>query len=167
MPQPPQDRQIQGTGSGVIISTAGYILTNSHVVEGAKEVTVTLADVVAGSPADKAGIQRGDVVVSYNGKAVEETRDLSAMVAEAPVGQETPVTVLRDGVRHDLSVKTSTLKSQKAEPASTTWPSRREQRPSGNRGFPDGGISPFSCQNLQIIVVTFLRRRPTIVNHVD
>ncbi len=40
----PQDRSVQGAGSGVIISRDGYILTNNHVVEGAKEVSVTLAD---------------------------------------------------------------------------------------------------------------------------
>jgi len=42
--QLPQDRTVQGAGSGVIISKDGYILTNNHVVEGAKELTVTLAD---------------------------------------------------------------------------------------------------------------------------
>ncbi len=40
----PKDQTVQGAGSGVIISRDGYILTNNHVVEGAKEVTVTLAD---------------------------------------------------------------------------------------------------------------------------
>jgi len=43
-PRSPQDRTVQGAGSGVIISKDGYILTNNHVVEGAKELTVTLAD---------------------------------------------------------------------------------------------------------------------------
>jgi serine protease Do len=43
-PRYPQDRTVQGAGSGVIISKDGYILTNNHVVEGAKELTVTLAD---------------------------------------------------------------------------------------------------------------------------
>ncbi|MGA3115789.1 MAG: DegQ family serine endoprotease [Syntrophobacteraceae bacterium] len=42
--QLPQDRTVQGAGSGVIISKDGYILTNNHVVEGAKELTVTMAD---------------------------------------------------------------------------------------------------------------------------
>ena len=35
---------IRGIGSGVIISDDGYILTNNHVIEGADEITVTLAD---------------------------------------------------------------------------------------------------------------------------
>ncbi len=44
-PQTPQaPRTQQGMGSGVIISKDGYVLTNNHVVAGAREVTVTLAD---------------------------------------------------------------------------------------------------------------------------
>ena len=43
-PQFRQDQTVQGAGSGVIISKDGYILTNNHVVDGAKELSVTLAD---------------------------------------------------------------------------------------------------------------------------
>jgi len=35
---------LKGMGSGVIIDSSGYILTNNHVIEGAKEITVTLAN---------------------------------------------------------------------------------------------------------------------------
>src|SRR3974377_1777129 len=44
LPQNPRMPRIQGAGSGVIISKDGYVLTNNHVVEGAKEITITLAD---------------------------------------------------------------------------------------------------------------------------
>jgi serine protease Do len=47
MPNMPRNRpspRVRGAGSGVIISKDGYVLTNNHVIEGAKEVTVTLDD---------------------------------------------------------------------------------------------------------------------------
>jgi serine protease Do len=44
MPNQPRMRRSESLGSGFIISTDGYILTNNHVVEGAEKVTVTLSD---------------------------------------------------------------------------------------------------------------------------
>jgi serine protease Do len=44
MPHFPEQFKQRGAGSGVIISADGYILTNNHVIEGADEVLVTLAD---------------------------------------------------------------------------------------------------------------------------
>ena len=44
IPQMPKNHRTQGAGSGVIISKDGYILSNNHVVEGAQNLVVTLAD---------------------------------------------------------------------------------------------------------------------------
>jgi len=43
-PQQPDDAQPRGVGSGFILNADGYVMTNAHVVEGADEVIVTLAD---------------------------------------------------------------------------------------------------------------------------
>ncbi|HYA03198.1 MAG TPA: Do family serine endopeptidase, partial [Syntrophobacteria bacterium] len=73
-----------------------------------------VADVVSASPAEKAGIQRGDVIVAYNGKAVDDSHSLPVMVAATPVGQEVTVTVLRDGKERELAMKVAKLPSDDA-----------------------------------------------------
>ena len=41
---PPEERESSGLGSGIIMTTSGYVLTNNHVVENADEITVIMSD---------------------------------------------------------------------------------------------------------------------------
>jgi S1-C subfamily serine protease len=61
------------------------------------ESGVRIASVESGSPAEKAGLREGDVVVSYDGTAVAGIDDVHRLLTETRVGQEAPIVVLRRG----------------------------------------------------------------------
>jgi serine protease Do len=65
---------------------------------------VLIADVFKDQPADKAGIRRGDVVLSVDGKPVETSNDLKNTVANIAPGTKTPVVVFRNGKEVTLTV---------------------------------------------------------------
>ncbi|HMK66181.1 MAG TPA: Do family serine endopeptidase [Thermodesulfobacteriota bacterium] len=65
-----------------------------------------VAEVVHGGPADKGGLKKNDVVIFFHGK---ETPDSSAFlneVIQTPVGKDVKITVLREGKKLDLAIKT-------------------------------------------------------------
>jgi serine protease Do len=72
-----------------------------------------VADVTKGGPAEKAGIERGDVIVSFDGKEIKEMRDLPFIVASTPVGKTVKVEVIRKGERKTLEVKVGEMKEEK------------------------------------------------------
>ena len=65
---------------------------------------VVISNVIAGQPADKAGLRRNDVIVEYDGQPVADLQKFRLKVADTPVGRRVPVTVLRDGKRVNVSV---------------------------------------------------------------
>lgn len=94
---------------GVNIQTITAKLANALNVDDRDGALV--ADVVSGSPADKGGIERGDIIVSFDGKDVKDSHDLPALVAATPVDEKVTVTVMRDGKEKDLSVKVGKMAS--------------------------------------------------------
>ena len=73
-----------------------------------------VADVTAGSPADKAGIQRGDVIVEFGDKKIDESSALPALVAATPLGKSVPVEVVRSGKTRTLDVTVAKLAEEVA-----------------------------------------------------
>lgn len=65
---------------------------------------VLVAQVYPDSPAEKAGIKRGDVIVAYDGKQVEHTYDLTRLVGTTEPGKSVNVKVIRDGREKTLQV---------------------------------------------------------------
>jgi serine protease Do len=68
-----------------------------------------VADIAAGSPAERAGIQRGDVIRAINGSAINVSSDLPPIVGAMAPGTRTTVRVWREGRSRDLAVTLSRL----------------------------------------------------------
>jgi serine protease Do len=63
-----------------------------------------VGDVTPGSPAEKAGIKRGDVIIALDGSKVKDSNDLRNMVAQTKPGTHTEVTLIRDGRKTETTV---------------------------------------------------------------
>ena len=66
---------------------------------------VLVAQVFEGDPADKAGIKANDIIIAVDDKPVKTSRELTATIANIPVGKKTPITILRDGKEKTVKVK--------------------------------------------------------------
>jgi serine protease Do len=73
---------------------------------------VLVSDVFKGGPAEKAGIERGDVITQFDGKTVSEMKDLSQIVAATPVGKLVTVKLMRNGKALERDVKVGQMENQ-------------------------------------------------------
>lgn len=77
-----------------------------------------VAGVIKGGPVDNGSIQAGDVILTFDGKAVNEMRDLPRVVAESPVGKAVDVVVMRGGKEQTVKVTLGKLDDTAAAEAS-------------------------------------------------
>ncbi len=87
---------------GIVIQEVTADLAESFGLKKAEGALV--ADVEAGSPADKAGVQVSDIVLKFDGKPVKNSIDLPRLVGATRPGTRTTLTVWRKGAQRDLSV---------------------------------------------------------------
>jgi serine protease Do len=73
-----------------------------------------VAQVTAGGPAEKAGLQTGDLVTRFDGHEVQSQTDLTRQVALVSPGQEMHLTVLREGRQQEVTVKSGERPSEEA-----------------------------------------------------
>jgi len=74
-----------------------------------------VADVTPGGPAEKAGLQRGDVIVAFDGKEIQEMNELPFIVASTAVGKTSEVKVMRKGEPKVFKVTVGELKDEGGE----------------------------------------------------
>ena len=73
-----------------------------------------VSGLVKGGPVENGPIRVGDVIIDFDGKSVDDTRDLVRIVAESAVGAEVDVKVLRDGKEETLKVKLGRLEDDQS-----------------------------------------------------
>jgi serine protease Do len=133
----------QGIGFAIPINLArqimGQILKNGHVVRGylgvmIQPVTPGLAqafglaevkgalvgDVTPNSPASRAGLAKGDVILALNGTPVRDSRDLRLKVAQMAPDTEAKLEVMRKGQKKEITVKLGELPEKAQASASNT-----------------------------------------------
>ena len=86
-------------GIGVADITAARAKALNLKEERGAEVTNVAKD----SPADKAGIKEGDVVLEYDGAAVEGIEQITRLVRETPIGRQVKISVWRNGAAQTLT----------------------------------------------------------------
>lgn len=64
---------------------------------------VHIDEVTAGSPAEKAGLKKGDIVVEFDGEKVRSARQFTRLVQETPDGRSVSIALMRDGKRQTLN----------------------------------------------------------------
>jgi serine protease Do len=79
---------------------------------------VLVDDVMAGSPASRAELKQGDVILTYNGEAIKDGRDLARAVANTVAGQTASLAVWRDGHERNVAVTIATQSAEKTAAAS-------------------------------------------------
>ncbi len=122
--------QLQKTGKvergwlGVRIQQVTDEIAENLGLDKARGALVT--DVDANSPAAKAKLQPGDVVLSFDGKPIDRTRQLPRFVADTPAEKTVKITLWRDGKESSADVKIGVLNTDKL--ATATTPAETPQR---------------------------------------
>ncbi|MGM0570411.1 DegQ family serine endoprotease [Marinobacter sp.] len=133
-------RQLRDEGSvargwlGVLIQEVNRDLAESFGLSRPRGALV--AEVMPDSPAAKAGLQAGDIVLAYEGEDIERSADLPPKVGRTPVGDEVALTVLRQGKERTVEVEIGRLPEEEDASAAPGAPSGPANGPLGMRVEP-------------------------------
>ena len=96
---------------------------NEELAEGLRLPQVAgalVANVTKDGPAEKSGIEQGDVVLMFDGKEITEMRSLPLVVAETPINKKVPVVVWRKGTEMTIDVVVGELTDEVEKAALST-----------------------------------------------
>jgi serine protease Do len=154
------DARAQGIGFAIPINIVKRLLpqlkANGKIVHGFLGVGINTVDekmakqlnlktdhgaivlsVSPGSPAQKAGIQPYDILVTINGKSIDSARDLTNFVAESSVGSVLTLGLIREG-------KSKSVKAKITERPDELAQNNSEDESPETQGTPHGVVAPFN-----------------------
>jgi serine protease Do len=129
---------------GITIQPLTPELARSFGLQGTQGALV--ASVTDDSPAAKAGVRPGDVIVGYDGKSVDSPRVLPPLVANTAVGRSVPLVVVRDGARQTLTVTVGNLADSREARAAAGPEQPPESRGSDRLGLALSELTPELAQ---------------------
>jgi serine protease Do len=104
---------------------------------------VLVADVSKGSPAAKAGLKRGDVILALNGRPMHDPGQLRNIVAMSAPGTKVPVQILRDNKKQEITIELGELPREQAATRAG-----EEAQPPVQLGFNVQNLTPELAQQL-------------------
>jgi serine protease Do len=102
-----------------------------------KPAGALVRSVESGSPAEKAGIEAGDIITKFDGKVLDRATDLPRMVGNTKPGTRTSVTVFRRGASRDLNVAIAELEPEKVAKRGAD----KDEKPKGSPAAQSLGLS--------------------------
>ena len=140
-----KDGKVKHVALGVTITT-GTVEADGVTRAGAKVTAGTSGSaVVSGSPADKAGLKVGDVIVAYDGNAVSSTYSLLGYVRASALNDKVTLTIVRGGKTMDVEVtldkEESAVNGSGSSNSNNNQNNQNNQNGNGNNGNGNNGNS--------------------------
>jgi S1-C subfamily serine protease len=162
---------------GVAIQPVTEDIAASFGLQKAKGALIS--DVMAGSPAEKAGLRQGDILVTFDGKEIKDARQLQLAVAEAVIGKSLVAEFYRDGKQQKVNLQLASGDSAEAKKprpakAAASWLGidvdelPRSKTQAGVAGVivtgvePESGAAGGGIQRGDIILSINQRKTPTL-----
>ncbi|BBL58520.1 serine peptidase [Methylomonas koyamae] len=107
-----------------------------------------VSKVIPGGPAEKAGIQIGDIIVEFNGQIIETSGELPPRVGMTPVDEKAKVKIIRQGDKQDITVKIGLLPAQQG--MASAGPSAAPETAVNRLGLAVADLTAEQRQQLQV-----------------
>ncbi|WCM18842.1 DegQ family serine endoprotease [Paraburkholderia bryophila] len=109
-----------------------------------------VSSVEPGGPADKAGVQPGDIILKFNGHSVDTATDLPRMVGDTKPGTKSTITIWRKGQTRDLPVTIAEMQPDKTTKADQKKPQPPKQRATNVLGLAVSDIPADQLKSLKL-----------------